>query len=146
MIGIDSNFLVACEIQEHDHHASSRVLLSSFVQAGEKLAVAPQVLAELLHIVTDSRRLQKPRTMAEALEATQLLRTASEVQMISPTPDADDLFFRWMSDFRLGRKRILHTLLAATYSNAGINRIATIHVREFQVFGVFQIIAPSNSP
>jgi predicted nucleic acid-binding protein len=143
MIGIDANFLIACELQEHAQHLAVRAILDTLVEAGERFALAPQVLAEFLHIVTDGKRLQTPRTMAEALERAELWRLAVDVVMLTPGSDALDLFFRWMSDFRLGRKRVLDTMLAATFATAGVVRVATIDVRDFQVFGVFQLIAPT---
>ena len=142
MIGIDANFLIAGELQEHIHHAAVRGLLDSLVDSGERFALAPQVLAEFLHVVTDGRRLQSPRTMTEALELAELWRTAVDVVVLAPGPDALELFFRWMSEFSLGRKRVLDTMLAATYAT-GITRIATIDVRDFQVFRVFQFVAPA---
>ena len=143
MIGIDSNFLIACELQEHAHHTMARQLLDSLVSAKEQFVLAPQVIAEFIHIVTDGRRLQSPRTVAEALELADLWRTASDVAVVAPGLDAIELFFRWMSEFSLGRKRVLDTMLAATYATAGVSRIATIDIRDFQVFGVFQFVAPA---
>ena len=47
-----------------------------------------------------------------------------------------------MTQFRLGRKRVLDTMLAATLATAGIVTAATIDVRDFEVFGVFECLAP----
>lgn len=145
MIGIDSNFLIACELEEHVHHAASRSLLDSLTSTKEKFALTPQVLTEFLHIVTDGRRLESPRTMDEALELAGLWRTATDVAMIYPTEEAVDLFLRWMDEFRLGRKRILDTMLAANYASAGISRLATLNVDDFKVFGIFQFVSPTIS-
>jgi predicted nucleic acid-binding protein len=43
-----------------------------------------------------------------------------------------------MEKFRLGRKRILDSYLAATYNERGINRLATANTMDFAVFGVFE--------
>jgi hypothetical protein len=40
---------------------------------------------------------------------------------------------------RLGRKRLLDTLLAATYHRAGVRRLATTDWRDFSVCGVFEV-------
>ena len=142
MIGIDANFLIACEIEEHVHHDAARALLNSLVEAGEQFAMAPQVIAEFLHIVTDAKRLKLPRTMEQALAKAEAWRTAIDVVMLYPEADALDLFFHWMSKFRLGRKRVLDSLLAATYATRNVPAIATIDATDFQVFGVFKIVAP----
>lgn len=44
-----------------------------------------------------------------------------------------------MREHRLGRKRLLDTLLAASYHRAGVRRIATTDWRDFAVYGVFEI-------
>jgi predicted nucleic acid-binding protein len=142
MIGLDANFLIACEAQEHQHHEAAHEILSSLMVEGERFAIAPQVLAEYLHIITDGRRLKKPQTMRQALERADLWRTAAEVDVLLPNDRALELFFSWMSQFRLGRKRVLDTMLAATLATAGIVRLATIDVRDFEVFGVFECLAP----
>jgi hypothetical protein len=42
----------------------------------------------------------------------------------------------------LGRKRILDTLLAATYWSAGIQSLLTTNAGDFAVLGGFQCISP----
>jgi hypothetical protein len=50
-----------------------------------------------------------------------------------------------MQQFSLGRKRLLDTLLAATYREAGIQSLLTTNQSDFQIFGVFTCIAPGGS-
>jgi hypothetical protein len=45
-----------------------------------------------------------------------------------------------MHTFRLGRKRLLDTLLAATYHRAGVVRLATTDWRDFRGYGVFEVL------
>lgn len=52
-------------------------------------------------------------------------------------------FLDWLRKFTLGRKRLLDTLLAATYLQAGIRSILTTNQADFQVFGAFTCIAPT---
>ena len=52
---------------------------------------------------------------------------------------------RWMRQFNLGRKRILDTHLAAILHTAGARRLLTSNAKDFTVFNVFEIIAPSIS-
>ena len=46
---------------------------------------------------------------------------------------------------RLGRKRLLDTMLAATYFTHGVRDIVTSDARDYSVFGVFQIHRPLES-
>ena len=58
--GLDTGFLVAAEVQEHSEHTQARHTLARLLAAGDLIAVAPQVLAEFIHIVTDPRRFSRP--------------------------------------------------------------------------------------
>jgi predicted nucleic acid-binding protein len=56
MHGLDTGFLVAAEVMEHADHAAARAAIARLVSAGDVIAIAPQVLAEFIHIVMDPRR------------------------------------------------------------------------------------------
>lgn len=47
------------------------------------------------------------------------------------------LAWLWMEEFRLDRKRILDTILAATYHEAGIRKPAAANAGNFALFKVF---------
>ena len=57
-------------------------------------------------------------------------------------PTATRQFLAWLHQFSLGRKRLLDTLLAATYRQAGIQSLLTTNQADFLVFGVFTCIRP----
>src|SRR5437762_403766 len=54
--GIDTTFLVQAEVRGHPAHDAARAKLDELLKAGDTLVIAPQVLAEYIHIVTDPRR------------------------------------------------------------------------------------------
>ena len=49
---------------------------------------------------------------------------------------------RLVPDCRLGRKRLLDTLLGATYWSVGIRSLATLNRADFEVFDRFAIVEP----
>jgi predicted nucleic acid-binding protein len=49
--GIDTSFLLAVEIVEHAHHAEALRLLGELLARGDRVAIAPQVLTEFVHVV-----------------------------------------------------------------------------------------------
>jgi predicted nucleic acid-binding protein len=132
MIGIDTSFLVCFEVSSHPLHRTARTEAAG--HAAEGVAIAGQVLAEFVHVVTDPRRFARPLPMADAMERCQRWWSAAEVTRLSPTERAVSLFFGWMKDHGLGRKRILDTMLAATYRAAGISLILTTDARDFAIF------------
>jgi predicted nucleic acid-binding protein len=116
--------------------------LARLLGAGDKIAIAPQVLAEFIHIVTDGRRFAHPLNVAAARQLAEQWWTANDVVRVFPDDGATRLFLAWLQQFSLGRKRLLDTLLAATYRQAGISSLLTTNPADFGVFGVFTCITP----
>lgn len=135
--GLDTGFLVAAEVAEHPLHSKARAKLTRLVANGDRFALAPQVLAEFVHVVTDPRRFTLPLTVDDALRLAQQWRTAREVVQTFPNDAAVQLFLDWMQQHRLGRKRLLDSLLAATYRAADVNSLLTLNPRDFAILGGF---------
>jgi len=142
MIGADTTFLVQLELIELAAHRSAHELLQrQILQPEVPLALAPQVLAEFIHVITDPRRFQKPLTADEALSKARFWWNAAEVQRVFPTHESTTLFLDWMQRHQLGRKRILDTQLAAIFWTAGVRQVLTANPTDFQIFG-FQLLTP----
>jgi predicted nucleic acid-binding protein len=138
--GIDTDFLVAVEIREHPFHGPADALLESLLADGHDLALAPQTLAEFIHIVTDPKRMPQPLAMPEAIRRAEGWWQAEEVMRVFPDGEAVTDFLAWLSRFQLGRKRLLETLLAASFRRAGVKRLITNNERDFAVLGSFEIV------
>ena len=140
MIGADTTFLVQLELVELPAHKAAQELLhNAILQPQVPLALAPQVLAEFIHVVTDPRRFQYPLTSEEALAKARFWWQATEVHQVFPNHDSTVLFLDWMQRHQLGRKRILDTQLAALLWSAGVRQILTANPADFQIFG-FQLL------
>ena len=139
--GIDTDFLVAAEIQGHPFHREADALLQSLLADGHDLALVPQTLAEFIHIITDGKRMPQPLTMAEAISRAEHGWQAAEVVRVFPDVQAVSDFLVWLTRHQLGRKRLLDTMLAATFHCAGVKRIVTNNERDFKVLGIFDIVS-----
>lgn len=140
MIGLDTSFLVGLAIREHPNHPACWRLFENEILGGTAtMAIAPQVLAEFCHVATDPRRFERPLDMAEALEMCNLWWNAQECRQVPADAEAGALFLTWMNSLGLGRKRLLDTLLAASYHVAGVKRLATTDWRDFASYGVFEL-------
>ncbi len=138
--GLDTGVLVAAEVLEHAAHLAARNTLARLLGAGDSIGIAPQVLAEFIHVVTDSRRFTKPLDVRTAIRLAEKWWTAREVVHVFPDSAASRQFFAWLQQFSLGRKRLLDTLLAATYAQAGILSLLTTNPADYAVFGVFTTV------
>jgi predicted nucleic acid-binding protein len=140
VIGADTSFLVALALREHPAHEAAWELFEDEVRGRTaSMAIAAQALAEFAHVVTDGRRFERPLPMAEALDICEQWWTSQECRPAVADADVGILFLAWMREHRLGRRRLLDTLLAATYHRAGVQRLATTNWRDFACFGVFEL-------
>lgn len=140
MIGLDTSFLVGLTIREHPAHADCLQLFETGIRGvPSSAAICAQIMAEFVHVVTDPKRFSQPLMMPDALAICNEWWQAAECRIVEPTAHSFPLFLDWMRRYRLGRKRVLDTLLAANYHSAGINQIATTDWRDFAIFGVFEI-------
>ena len=141
MLGVDTTVLIHLEIKESPEHARSHEWLRREVlNGGEVLAVVPQILAEFVHVVTDPNRFQSPLSMENAIEKARFWWNAAEVRRIYPTAESTTIFLDWMHTHRLGRKRLLDTQLAAAFHSAGVRKVVTSNLRDFSIFGCFEVL------
>jgi predicted nucleic acid-binding protein len=145
ILGLATGFLVAVGVVQHAQHVAARATLEKCIAGGDLVAVAPQVLAELIHIVTDRRRFTEPLEMGVALRLAEQWWTAREALRVFPDHAATWQFLAWLRQMSLGRKRLLDSLLAATYRQAGVHSLLTTSPADFLTFDVFTFITPSGT-
>jgi predicted nucleic acid-binding protein len=138
--GLDTTFLVAVEVACHADHVAARRFADSVRQQGDRFAIAPQVIAEFIHIVTDPKRFSAPLKMAQAVDRAQIWWDAEDVDRVLPSDETVTWFLAALAKYRLGRKRLLDTLLAGTYRSAGISSILTLNPADFAVFNEFACV------
>ena len=138
--GLDTTFLVAVEVTCHPDHAAARALAKTLRQNGDRFAITPQVVAEFVHIVTDGRRFSAPLTVAQALQRAQVWWDAKDVDRVLPSDETVTWFLAALARHRLGRKRVLDTLLAGTFRSADISSILTLNPADFAVFNEFACV------
>ena len=141
--GVDTTFLVQLELSEApEHSAAQRFLHSQILEKKIQVALAPQVLIEFIHVVTDPKRFERPLSMLEALKKANLWWMSAEVRQVTLPGDGFLMVLNWLTSFGLGRKRLLDTQLAVTYHLAGVSSIITSNTSDFEIFEVFELIDP----
>jgi len=129
--------LVAVEVSSHADHAASRARLQHLLKAEDQFAVAPQILAEFIHVVSDPKRFASPLPMEQAVQRAEMWWNAAEVVHIFPTAESMLLSLGWLETHRLGRKRLLDTMVASTWRGGGVTSVLTLNRGDFSVFGCF---------
>jgi predicted nucleic acid-binding protein len=141
ILGLDTDVVVAWIMAGNPRHETVRRTLSRRVnEQGALLGLAPQVLQEFLHVTTDARRFETSLPMNMAVRIARRLWDSREVVHVLPTPQSFRRTLDLMHRFRLGRKRILDTALAATYESAGVKTIFTLNPGDFEVFSFLDLV------
>lgn len=143
ILGVDTDVLVTWVMTGSPLHGAIRRLVDAEIrERGGQLALTPQVIQEFLHVSTDPRRFERPLSMEEALRICRSLTQAKEVLWVVPTPEVLSRTLDLLEALKLGRKRILDTALAATLESAGVQRLATLNGRDFEVFSFLELVGP----
>ncbi len=95
------------------------------------------MITEFVHIVTDAKRFTLPLTVEQALERARAWWDSPDVERVEPDDASVKWFLDAMEKHQLGRKRVLDTMLAATYRSVGITSLLTLNAADIAVFGEF---------
>jgi predicted nucleic acid-binding protein len=146
MTGADTSILIPLAIEEHPLHESSGRLLAEVEQSADpRIAVVPLVLSEFVHAVSDPKRFQTPLSVRQALDWVKSFLSIPQSVLLMPESAGIYRWIEWMGIYRLGRKRVLDTLLAASLHTAGVSRLLTANPHDFRIFGVFELLVPEGS-
>ena len=67
-IGLDTTFLLQATVNDHPGNLAAMSEVASRVAADDTFVLAPQLLTEFVHVVTDSRRFENPLSVSDALQ------------------------------------------------------------------------------
>lgn len=141
-LGIDTTFLVEVEVIGHPNHEKARDYKQRMLRSSDRFAIAPQVLEEFIHVITDPKRFERPLSMRQALYRAHRWWNSIEVEQVFVNSHTVSWFLTWMERYGLGRKRILDTMLAATYFAGGVHTIVTSNETDFSAFKEMEVVIP----
>ena len=136
----DTDFLVALEVRGHEFHRAASDLLARLLADGHEIGVTPQALAEFIHVATDPRRLPAPMTVEKATDRAECWWQARETARIFPDFSSTLVWLDLLRRHRLGRKRLLDTMLAAICKANAIGKIITNNKDDFRAFGFLEVV------
>ena len=140
MIGVDTTWLVDLEVPDSPRHAGAVQLFEQWEKKHSSLVIFYLSFLEFQHLITDNRRFNKPLTMEQALERSWYWIDHDRIKIIYPTETAFKRAQLWMEMYRLGRKRIYDTQLAAAFAEAGVTEIYTANPSDFEIFEAFDLV------
>ncbi|MBR6154083.1 MAG: hypothetical protein IKQ43_06570 [Treponema sp.] len=141
MIGIDTTFLIDLEISDSPRHDGAVKLFEKWLKEKHaELAIFNQAFLEFQHVITDSRRFVSPLSMNQAVERTWFWVDQERIKIIYPTENSLKRALLWTSMYKLGRKRIQDTHMAAAFAEAGVTELWTANPSDFEIFETFDLI------
>jgi len=137
---VDANVLVYALDADAPQHAAARALLETGRNGSTTLYVTSQILCEFYSIVTNARRVPKPRSSADALSAIAGLLGFLHVLPV-PVHTVDgwlDLLHR----HPVTGGDVFDLQIVATMLANGVQRIYRFNMGDFEVFSELSVLTP----
>ena len=146
MIGIDTTFLIDLEITDSPRHEGALKLFDKWQKEKHSvLAIYSHSFLEFEHVITDSKRFNTPLTTEQAIERIWFWLDQERIKVIFPTEVSLKRALLWSNMFKLGRKRIQDTHMAAAFAEAGVSELWIANPSDFEIFETFDLVDYSKS-
>nr|WP_294546007.1 TA system VapC family ribonuclease toxin [uncultured Rhodopila sp.] len=137
---VDTNVLVYALDSDAPHHSASRNLLEAARDGSTTLFVTSQVLCEFYSIVTNARRVSRPRTSADAVTAISGLLAFLHVL---PVPaHAVEGWISLLSRRPVTGGDVFDLQIVATMKANDVARIYTFNRDDFEAFAEISVVTP----
>jgi uncharacterized protein len=137
---VDANVLVYALDADAPQHAAARALIEAARDAPTTLFVTSQILCEFYSIVTNARRVLKPRSPSDALSAISGLLAFLHVLPVPVHTVAG-----WLDLLRrhpVTGGDVFDLQIVATMQANGVQRIYTFNTVDFEVFTELSVVTP----
>jgi predicted nucleic acid-binding protein len=137
---IDTNVLVYALDADAPQHAVSRALLEEARDGSASLYVTSQILCEFYSIVTNARRVARPRSPADASSAISGL-----LAFLNVLPVPARAVEGWLGLLRRNPVTggdIFDLQIIATMQENGVQRIYTFNTEDFAAFRELSVVMP----
>ena len=140
---VDTNVLIYASLRDAPHHIAARSTVTAAFDGRQKLCFSSQILAEYYSVITNTRRVSKPRSAGEAIRAIQSLLDAPGFELI-PTPDnVVELWMKLINRHPVTGKDVFDLQIVATMNANQVSRICTFNRKDFEKFDELEVLTPS---
>jgi uncharacterized protein len=137
---VDTNVLVYALDADAPQHAASRSLLETAQTERATLFVTSQILCEFYAIVTDRRRVPKPRTAADALTAISGL--LGFLQVLPVPARTVDRLLDLLRRHPVTGGDVFDLQIIATMQSNDVDRVYTFNAGDFAAFSELSVVKP----
>jgi predicted nucleic acid-binding protein len=137
---VDANVLVYALDADAPQHAVSRALLDAARNSSAMLYVTSQIVCEFYSIVTNARRVPKPRTPGDAIAA--ITGILAFVHVLPIPASVLEIWLDLLRRHPVTGGAVFDLQIVASMRANGIERIYTFNTGDFDVFPEISVIAP----
>lgn len=139
---LDTNVLVYALDEDSPHHVPSRAVLERASRGDGDYRLSSQILAEFFAVVTNPRRVRAPRTAVEAVEAIEAFLAMPGIGLLASEPEVVSRWLAMVREAPVVGANVFDIQLAATALEAGVSKICTLNVADFQRIPGVQVVTP----
>jgi len=139
---IDTNVLVYAADQRSPFHEAAQNLREQGLNGAISLCICPQVLTEFFAIVTDPRRVDKPRSRQEALFEMEKYLRSKQIAKIYPDAGTMEITLDLLMRYEIKKQKVFDLYLVATMLGANVVRLYTYNQNDFTQFTEIEVLTP----
>ena len=139
---VDTNVLVYSLFEDDEHHAAASQLLDKAQNGDLTLCLAPQVLAELYAVITDSRRVTSPYEPAEAIKTIELFLAMPGIVLLSVPPNIVTRWIALLQQHPVKRGEVFDLQLIAVMLGNEVQSVYTFNLSDFARFTHICVLTP----
>lgn len=139
---LDTNILVYAGDEMSPFHQAAVNLREKGLRGEMPLCVSPQVLTEFFAIITDSKRVNNPRTGEEALIEVEKYFYSKNIFKIYSGPGIIEKMLYLLRQYEVKRQEVFDLQLVATMLLNNVTRIYTYNQTDFFKFKEIAVLTP----
>lgn len=111
---LDTNILVYATDKSSPFHETSLSLREKGLSGDLSFCICPQTLTEFFAIITDSKRVNNPRTQKEALGEIEKYLSSKNIFKIYQGPEVIEIMINLLKKYKFAKQKVFDLQLVAT--------------------------------
>ena len=142
MLTADTNLFLHAADPDSPQHKPARDFFGSLDKTGEEFVICELVLVELYMLLRNPAVFVKPYTAKESSSYCRLLKQNPSWRCIDYDSSISAMLWEYASTTQAGYRHIIDARLAFTLRYHGVDRFATMNIKDFKSFGFSQVWNP----
>jgi uncharacterized protein len=139
---LDTNILVYAADSTSVFHKPAKILRQRGLAGKASLCICPQVLNEFFAVVTDPKRVGRPRSQEEAQLEVEKYHRSRNILKIFPGPDIIERTLDLLKHHNTAKQGIFDLHLVATMLSNNVTRLYTYNQDHFIKFNEIELLTP----